>query len=126
MKRGRRDRNRNGFRRPAQLRGVPTWVTCVRVTPTGGGAWEVTYAMHRGDDVHDDAVCASERFTLIRLVESRGRCDSCRDVGAVLRPRAAAVQGLAVCPECATVKAQLVLRDMVAESGNAMREQRNA
>lgn len=88
------------------------WVTCVRVMPTTGGAWEATFARHRGNDVHDVAVCASERFSLLRLVESEGRCTGCGASGLVLSERGGGVGPL--CPPCTTVAAQLVVREAMA------------
>jgi hypothetical protein len=95
-----------------------TRVLCVRVTPTAGDRWEVTYALHPGFDVHDTTVCAGERFSMVRLVEEQGRCGLCKCVGVVLRERDGD-GGLALCPLCTTMTARVVLRQAMAAKETA-------
>lgn len=106
-------------RRRSGLRGVWTRVTCLRVEPTSGGEWEVSYAVHPGWDVHDTAVCNGERQVLVVLVEDEGVCMVCRSPGLVLRERKAGA--VVACAACVLVNGQR----LVTEAVRAMESARN-
>lgn len=104
-------------RRRSGLRGVWTRVTCLRVEPTSGGEWEVSYAVHPGTDVHDTAVCDAERRVLVVLVEDEGRCMVCGAWGLVLRERT--VGSVAACQACVVVNGQRLVSEAVRAMENA-------
>lgn len=106
-------------------RGPRVSVVCVRVVPTVRPLWEVTFALHPGNDVHDATVCAVERQSLVRLIESTGPCAFCGDVGLVLGERGR-VDGMQLCEVCVGVRAyQLVAEEMAMAGQRADGERRN-
>jgi hypothetical protein len=88
-------------------------VVCVRVFPTERPLWEVTYALHPGSDLHDSAVCAVERQSMVRLIESEGRCALCGALGPVLCERGT-VRGMRLCEGCVGVTAQRLIGEAIA------------
>lgn len=88
-------------------------VVCVRVFPTERPLWEVTYALHPGSDVHDAAVCTVPRGSMVRLIESEGRCAFCGALGLVLRERGT-VGGVRLCEPCVGVTAVRLIGEAMA------------